>query len=250
MQGAVPSAGRQKRVAIVQSNYIPWKGYFDLINSVDEFILYDDAQYTKRDWRNRNIIKTPNGPLWLSIPVEVKGRYGQKIKDTKIADPLWGKGHWKSISASYGKAKQFDEVATVLAPYYQDPGTHFLSEVNFALISKINSFLDIKTKISFSMDYGLTGENPSERLLQLCQAAKATSYLSGPLAKDYLDIAMFEKAGISVSFFNYDNYPSYGQLHPPFDHYVSVVDLLCNELPNAHGFLKSFSSPTQLLELE
>lgn len=246
MQGAVSFVGREKKIAIVQSNYIPWKGYFDLMNSVDEFILYDDAQYTKRDWRNRNIIKSPNGPLWLTIPVEVKGRYDQKIKDTKVADPLWGKSHWKSISASYRKAQNFDEVANTLAPFYQNTAEQFLSEVNFSLISKINLLLGITTKISWSMDYGLIGENPTERLLRLCQSANATKYISGPLAKDYLDVAMFQQAGIAVSFFNYDNYPVYNQLHPPFDHRVSIVDLLCNELSSAQRLLKTF--PESLAE--
>ena len=83
-----------KKVAIVQSNYIPWKGYFDLINLVDEFILFDDMQYTRRDWRNRNLIKTSDGPKWLTIPVAVKGNYFQKIKDTTISDPVWARKHW------------------------------------------------------------------------------------------------------------------------------------------------------------
>ncbi|MDX2231897.1 MAG: WbqC family protein [Leptolyngbyaceae cyanobacterium bins.349] len=86
-----------KKVAIVQSNYIPWKGYFDLINSVDEFILYDDMQYTRRDWRNRNQIKTASGLMWLTIPVQVKGKYYQKIRETQISDPTWAQEHWRSI---------------------------------------------------------------------------------------------------------------------------------------------------------
>ena len=94
-----------KKVAILQSNYIPWKGYFDMINMVDEFILYDDCQFTKRDWRNRNKIKTPNGSQWLTIPVYVKGKYQQKIKDTVVSDPEWSKKHWTAITHNYCKAK-------------------------------------------------------------------------------------------------------------------------------------------------
>ena len=82
-----------KKIAILQSNYIPWKGYFDIINMVDEFVLYDDMQYTRRDWRNRNKIKTPNGLQWLTIPVQVKGKYLQKIKETKISEKKWTKNH-------------------------------------------------------------------------------------------------------------------------------------------------------------
>ena len=98
-----------KKVAIVQSNYIPWKGYFDLINSVDEFILYDDMQYTMRDWRNRNKIKTKNGLMWLTIPVQVKGKYYQKIRETIISDPQWNRNPWQSISHNYFQAKYFCE---------------------------------------------------------------------------------------------------------------------------------------------
>ena len=97
-----------KKLAIVQSNYIPWKGYFDMINMVDEFILYDDCQFTKRDWRNRNKIKTPNGSQWLTIPVDVKGKYQQKIKDTVVSDPEWSKKHWTAITHNYCKASFFD----------------------------------------------------------------------------------------------------------------------------------------------
>src|SRR5438046_4323553 len=93
-----------RKAAIVQSNYIPWKGYFDLIRRVDEFILYDDVQYTRRDWRNRNLIKTPQGLRWLTIPVEVKGKYYQSIRDTKIADPVWAASHWQTIVHNYGRA--------------------------------------------------------------------------------------------------------------------------------------------------
>src|SRR5262245_25332489 len=107
-----------KAVAIVQSNYIPWKGYFDLINLVDEFILYDDVQYTRRDWRNRNKIKTANGPQWLTIPVEVKGKYSQKIKDTMITDPDWAHKHWRSIAHSYSKARCFRQYSEFFEDLY------------------------------------------------------------------------------------------------------------------------------------
>src|SRR5216683_727265 len=98
-----------KTIAAVQSNYIPWRGYFDLISQVDEFILFDDAQYTRRDWRNRNKIKTPKGLIWLTIPVETKGKYSQKIKDTVVTDSKWARDHWRSIVHNYSKAPYFPE---------------------------------------------------------------------------------------------------------------------------------------------
>src|SRR5918992_4689365 len=103
-----------KRVAIVQSSYIPWKGYFDLIRAADEFVLLDDVQFTKRDWRSRNRIKTQNGPAWLSLPVQSKGRYLQRIDQVVVADADWGRQHWARLRASYGKMPYFDDLATTL----------------------------------------------------------------------------------------------------------------------------------------
>src|SRR6266542_1166967 len=140
-----------KKVAILQSSYIPWKGYFDLINLVDEFILFDDMQYTRRDWRNRNIIKTPKGPIWLTIPVEVKGKYYQKIKDTIISDPNWGKTHWATVVHNYSKARYFAMYREVFENLYLNSEEKFLSRVNYLFLSAICEILGIKTKISWSM---------------------------------------------------------------------------------------------------
>lgn len=107
-----------KKVAILQSNYIPWKGYFDLIGAVDEFILYDDMQYTRRDWRNRNQIKTPQGVQWLTVPVRVKGKYEQKIRDTEIDGSDWAVAHWKALVQNYARAPHFAEIAAWLEPLY------------------------------------------------------------------------------------------------------------------------------------
>lgn len=107
-----------KRIAILQSNYIPWKGYFDMIAAVDEFILYDDMQYTRRDWRNRNQIKTPQGVQWLTVPVRVKGKYDQTIRETEIDGIDWAGTHWKIIAQNYRRAPRFEEVAAVFEPLY------------------------------------------------------------------------------------------------------------------------------------
>src|SRR6187551_2529407 len=110
-----------KKVAVLQSNYIPWKGYFDLIASVDEFILFDDMQYTRRDWRNRNQIKTPQGTQWLTVPVRVKGKYLQRIRDTEIDGTAWAGDHWKSLVQNYGRSQCFAEIAAWLQPLYAAP---------------------------------------------------------------------------------------------------------------------------------
>src|SRR3984957_9073742 len=124
-----------KKIAILQSNYIPWKGYFDLIRSVDEFILYDDVQFTKNDWRNRNQVKSSQGPQWLTIPVLTKGKLAQKIKDTRISDRTWAINHWKAIQNYYSKSAHLKDYQTLFeSTYAQCASIELLSEVNFKFI--------------------------------------------------------------------------------------------------------------------
>lgn len=225
-----------KSVAIVQSNYIPWKGYFDLIRSVDEFILFDDMQYTRRDWRNRNRIKTSNGPQWLTIPVQVKGKYYQKIKDTEVSDPNWNHRHWHAISHNYAKAPYFADYKDKFEELYliQDI---WLSKINYHFISSICDILGIGTNITWSMDYQID-EGKTERLVSLCQQAGATHYISGPSARDYIDPTLFNMAGIELEYIDYSGYPEYEQLFPPFEHGVSVIDLLFNTGPDTLKYMK------------
>src|SRR3954470_3950753 len=133
---------RRKRVAILQSNYIPWKGYFDLINSVDEFILFDTAQYTRRDWRNRNRIKTANGLIWLTIPVVVKGRYLQSIQETEVSDPDWGAKHWKTLKQSYAHAAHFKDYEASFREWYLSGRDKHLSHINHRFLKGICKILD------------------------------------------------------------------------------------------------------------
>jgi hypothetical protein len=228
-----------KKAAIVQSCYIPWKGYFDIINRVDEFILYDDVQYTRRDWRNRNKIKTANGPVWLTIPVEVKGKYFQSIRETVVSEPSWNRQHWKSILHSYARSKHFRTYQSLLEDLYLSCEETFISKINYRFISAICQILGITTNISWSMEYELTGDK-TERLVCLCKQAGATEYISGPSAKDYMDEELFRREGIELRYMDYSGYPEYTQLYPPFDHNVSIIDLILNEGPDARKFMKSF----------
>lgn len=228
-----------KKIAILQSNYIPWKGYFDLINLVDEFVIFDDVQYTRRDWRNRNQIKTGNGLTWLTIPVEVKGKYNQKINETKTVVSNWRLMHWKTITQSYSKSKYFNCYKNVFEEFYIKNQSNNLSEINFQLIKIINSILGIETKISFSSDHNLV-EGKTERLMLICQQLNADVYLSGPSAKDYLDEKLAFNMGIKIEWMNYDNYPEYNQLSKPFFHQVSILDLIFNTGPEAKKYMKSF----------
>ncbi len=228
-----------KKVAAVQSNYIPWKGYFDLINLVDEFILFDDLQYTRRDWRNRNKIKTPSGLMWLTIPVEIKGKYFQKIKETVISDTNWKRRHWQSIIHNYARAKYFRDYMAPFEELYLGLQERCLSQINYRFLTAVCQILGIKTKISWSMDYRLV-DGKTERLVDLCKQAGATEYLSGPSAKGYIDESLFEAEGIALRYMDYSGYPEYSQLFPPFDHAVSVIDLILNTGPEAPKYMKSF----------
>lgn len=226
-----------RRVAIVQSSYIPWKGYFDLVRAVDEFILLDDVQFTKRDWRSRNRIKSARGLLWLSIPVQTSGRYLQVIQDTVIADDTWGTRHWRLIEASYADAPFFDAYAPIFEPLYRRPASNRLSDVNHSFIVAACSALGIGTPIRWSSDYQ-TRPGRNQRLIDLCREAGATEYLSGPSARAYLDEAAFADAGVAVRFADYTGYPEYPQLHPPFEHAVSALDLLFSAGPRSLEYLK------------
>ncbi len=228
-----------KKVAIVQSNYIPWKGYFDLIAAVDEFVLFDDAQYTRRDWRNRNQIKNPEGVQWLTIPVKVKGKYLQKIRETEIDGNDWCQDHWKALSQNYKRAECFDEISRLLAPLYLNvaPETKMLSELNRLFLEKVCQYLGIRTKITSSGSYQIL-EDRTERLVSIVRQAGGDEYVSGPAAKGYLEESRFRDVGLRLTWFDYDGYEPYPQLWGEFVHGVSILDLLFNCGKSAPKFMR------------
>lgn len=229
-----------KKVAIVQSNYIPWKGYFDMIAAVDEFILFDDMQYTRRDWRNRNQIKTAQGVQWLTVPVKVKGKYFQTIRETEIDGQDWQLAHWKTISQNYRKAPHFLEVAAVFEPLYLERAYSHISTLNRQFMEAICSYLNIETKISNSWDYKLQ-EGKTERLADLCLQAGGTDYFSGPAAKDYIVEQVFNDLGVKLTWFDYAGYPPYPQLWGDFIHGVTILDLLFNCGKDAARYMRYVS---------
>lgn len=226
-----------KKVAIVQSNYIPWKGYFDMIASVDEFILFDDMQYTRRDWRNRNQIKTPQGVQWLTVPVKVKGKYHQTIRETEIDGMDWAEAHWKALTQNYRRAPHFAEISAWLEPYYLGSGYTHLSLLNRALIEAVCGYLGITTRISNSWDYELQ-PGKTERLVSLCEQTGGAEYISGSAARDYVQPELFAERGIALSWFDYSGYPEYTQLWGEFVHGVSILDLLFNCGKDAPRYMK------------
>ena len=226
-----------KKIAVSQSNYIPWKGYFDLIAAVDEFIIYDDTQYTRRDWRNRNIIKTPQGLQWLTVPVVGKGRYFQKIYETEIAGSTWAKNHWRALAQNYSRSPYFEEIASWLEPLYLRETYTQLSPLNLRFIKSVCEYLAIDTLITSSSCYKPRGDK-SERLVHLCLQAGGSKYISGPTAKRYIDEEVFSNADIALTWFNYGGYPKYPQLWGKFKHEVSILDLLFNCGKESGQFMK------------
>jgi hypothetical protein len=226
------------RIAIVQSNYIPWKGYFDLINMVDHFVLYDDVQFNRYNWRNRNLIKTAGGVQWLTIPVHQE-TLQQKIQETRIVHSNWRRKHWRAICINYARASYFSQYKKFFEDLYLDTHETLLSKVNYRFLKAVCGLLDIRTEISSSGDYDLPS-GKMERVVALCRRLGATEFLSGPTARPYLDEPLFTNAGIRVQWMDYQGYREYSQLHcPPFIHQVSIIDLILNEGSQAKSYLLS-----------
>jgi hypothetical protein len=224
-----------KKVAIIQSNYIPWKGYFDIIHDVDLFVFLDDVQYTKNDWRNRNLIKTPQGSQWLTVPVR-KNR-GRLIHEVRIINERWSKVHWKSIKQNYSKTPYFKKYEDFFEYVYVDLTWTSLSDLNQYLIKKVSrDFLSIKTIFEDSRKYNAQGEK-LERLLDLLTKLRTDYYVTGPAARDYIVDERIEELGIELHYKDYSGYPEYPQLFPPFEHAVSILDLLFNCGPDAPFFI-------------
>jgi hypothetical protein len=228
-----------KIVGMTQSNYIPWKGYFDYINSVDEFYFYDDVQYTKQDWRNRNRIKGPNGPEWLTVPVGKKTR-NRLICDVQITQNGWQRSHWGKIRQYYKDAPYFKMYKEFFEEIYMGQEWSNLSDMNQHIIKRIaREILGITTKFGDSRPFNLTGVK-EDRYIPLLKEIGCTTFLSGPSAKSYLTEERMAQDGIKLEWMNYEGYPEYHQLYPPFEHSVSIIDLIFNEGPNMKEYMLSF----------
>ncbi|HEX6861214.1 MAG TPA: WbqC family protein [Thermoanaerobaculia bacterium] len=230
-----------KRVAVLQSNYIPWKGYFDILHDVDLFIFHDDLQYTKQDWRNRNRIKTPQGLEWLTIPVGASE--DRLICEVEIKDRSWAAAHWRQIRQHYGQAPYFAAYRDFLEHVYLGSAWDNLSELNQFLIRAIaRDFLGIGAEIRDSREYDPAGRK-QDRLLDLLRKCGATAYVSGPAARGYIQPESFAEAGIELIWKDYSGYPEYPQPYPPFAHAVTVLDLLLQVGPAAPGHIWGWRAP-------
>lgn len=227
-----------RRVAILQSCYIPWKGYFDIIGSVDVFVIYDDVQYPQRThWHNRNLIKTQHGVKWLTVPVSKAGASLQKIEEVRLPQPFATK-HWQSIRNAYARAPHYAEYAPRLADlYHQADQLDSLSKLNALFLTSIAQWLGLGAQFVWSRDLAGVGAK-TDRLLSICKELGASRYLSGPAAKSYFEMEKFDAAGIAVDWMDYSGYPQYPQLHGPFEHGVSIIDLLFNVGREARNYMK------------
>lgn len=227
---------------ITQSNYLPWRGYFDLFRQADVVVLMDSVQYTRRDWRNRNVIKATTGPVWLTVPVEVKGRYYQAVDETRVADPGWAAVHRRAIYNAYRKAAAFDSEAPWLFELLEGAAAEpLLSRINETTLRALCARLGIATPVRRCVDLmdraEMAAMSSTERLVGLAQAVGADTYLSAPAAKAYLDESAFRAVGIEVAWMSYDGYAEYPQVGEPFNPQVSVIDLLLNCGSEARSFI-------------
>jgi hypothetical protein len=230
------------RVGVIQSNYLPWRGYFDFIAAVDLFVVHDDLQFTKGDWRNRNRIKTPQGLHWMTVPVHYR-HTAQLIGDTEIdRSRNWQREHLNLIETHLGRAPHVADVRRLLEPEF-DAGHRTISSLNVALAGAINSYLSIRTPMRMSSEFRLTSSK-TERLIELLTAAGATTYLSGPTARAYLEEERFREAGIHLEYKQYD-YPAYPQLWGPFAGAVSIIDTIANCGPATRDVLPSRTPATR-----
>jgi len=225
-------------VVILQPSYIPWRGYFDQIRRADLFIFYDDVQYDKHGWRNRNQIKTAQGKQWLTIPVHSKGvTEGIPIKDVRIDwSKPWAKNHLKALTFAYAKAPHFALFAPWLASVYEHRD-EFLADFTIWLTIEIARKIGIAhTRFMRSSEIpGIDGQK-TRRLIQILERVGAKHYISGPSAWDYIEQDQFDAAGITLEYMEY-NYPEYPQLYPPFDPFVTILDLMFMTGPDASNYL-------------
>lgn len=227
------------RAVIIQSNYIPWKGYFDLLAHADTVVLFDNVQSTKNDWRNRNTIKSHSGKLWLTIPV--KHSNGIRVRDVTVASSTWHQKHFRTIKQAYARAPHAASLLPCVEDWYTRAGElETLSGINRVFLSEICRYLGIKCHFveihELMSDEDHDRLEPTARLVEVCRRIGATSYLSGPAARSYLDTAIFEDAGIPVGWFNYEGFPEYPQLHGAYDPAVSILDVLLMNGPASAQF--------------
>lgn len=221
-----PESRRSPVVAVLQPGYLPWLGFFDQLRRADVFVYYDDVQYDKHGWRNRNRIKTQTGPTWLTVPVRHSGQGFQRTLDVEIDSRTpWQRKHVASLRQAYARAPYCRRYLAVLEELLQRKWER-LVDLDIACVDLLAKWLGLQRQIERSSTLGIEGER-SERLLNICRHFGASTYVSGDSAQGYLDVALFERHGITVEWQRFVH-PIYPQLHGEFAPFLSAVDLLFN----------------------
>ncbi|MBV7272249.1 WbqC family protein [Clostridiaceae bacterium UIB06] len=225
-----------KKIAILQSNYIPWKGVFDMIYQVDTFVFLEDVQYTEHDWRNRNKIITKDGIKWITVPVNHSNRSKQKICEAEINGKInWQRKHYNSFELNYAKAPYFKEYRWILEKLYKHKIWNGISDFNIYAIKLIANELGIETEFINSVNLNIDGSK-DDKIIDICKKLNSTHYLSGPAAKKYIVTQKFEENNIKLEYIKYE-YPRYNQLYGEFNHFVTVLDLIFNCGSNAPYYI-------------
>jgi WbqC-like protein family len=228
------------KIAIAQPTYLPWLGYFDLLDQVDQFVLLDSVQFEKQSWQQRNRIKTPTGLQWLTVPVVFRGKLGQRIADVEIREPEFWRDHLRAIELNYSRAPFFEHYFKVLSDLIRaESAQQSLCRLTTALLRWVGADLGITTPTVQSSELAVRGKR-THLLEEICASLGATAYLSPLGSAEYLlaELSILTNSGIEVSFQHYEH-PEYKQLFPPFQPYACVVDLLFNEGPSSLQVIRS-----------
>lgn len=237
INAAAKAPATSRTLVVLQPGYIPWLGFFDQMRRADVFVYYDDVQYDKHGWRNRNRIKTPDGPGWLTVPVRHHGLEQPTILETEIdARTPWARKHIGSLRQYYSKAAHFKRYLPEIDELLNRPWTRIV-DLDMAVVAMMAGWMKISPTTYRSSELGITGEQ-SGRLLKLCQHFGATRYLSGSAARDYLDVGLFERHDIEVAWQDYQH-PVYQQQYGEFVPYLSALDLLLNCGDDSRSILES-----------
>ncbi len=221
-----------------QPVYLSWLGLFHKIALADKFIFLDTVQYLKKDWNNRNKIKTANGIIWLTVPIITKGKFEQDVCDTYINNQMnWREKHWKSIHLNYKKAKYFDDYKDFFEGLYKKEWNN-LTELNREITKYLLKVLGIKTEWIEAKELGLKGihggtnKEKTNLIIEMCKKTKCINFIFGTLGRDYAHRESFDKENIRIYFQDY-NHPMYEQLWGKFESHLSVIDLLFNHGPES-----------------
>lgn len=213
-------------LSVHQPQYLPWLGYFDKIDKSDAFVFLDKAQYKKREYQNRNKIRTRDGWTWLTVPVISKGRYNQKIYEVEIGNAIdWQASHWNSLKASYNKAAYFKDYLDFFEEVYTSKWNK-LAKLNVYIIKYLLVCLNINTPLYYESDLKTTNQG-TERIAEICKKLGADTYLSGIGGKAYLDESLLSQEGIKLAYQDF-YHPQYRQQYDGFEPYMAAIDLLFN----------------------